>query len=251
MILIFDLDDTLYPECSYVDSGLTAVSEYLTHRFGLEVLSTKNTLSQILSTDGRGQVFNTFLRSVDLYNKKNVRECLSAYRTHRPSISLFSETLSVLNALSQYPHYVVTDGNKVVQYNKVLALGIEPLFKKVFITHRYGKQHAKPSPYCFNLIRQREKVNWSDIVYVGDNPNKDFVNLNGLGATTIRVLTGMFRGVVADKQFDAKYTIEHIRTLPKLIDGITAEHRLSTSQPSSPNSTSTRTLYSSRNITTT
>ena len=31
------------------------------------------------------------------------------------------------------------------------------------------------------------------MVYVGDDPNKDFVNLNPLGMKTVRVLTGRFK----------------------------------------------------------
>jgi putative hydrolase of the HAD superfamily len=50
-------------------------------------------------------------------------------------------------------------------------------------------------------------------VYIGDNPAKDFVNLNKLGMNTIRVSTGVHRQVIAQKGFDALRTI---RTLADL-----------------------------------
>ena len=33
---LFDLDDTLYPERSYVESGFRVVSDFLAKRFGLD-----------------------------------------------------------------------------------------------------------------------------------------------------------------------------------------------------------------------
>ena len=37
MILVFDLDDTLYPEISYVKSGLREVSIFLNKNFNLNL----------------------------------------------------------------------------------------------------------------------------------------------------------------------------------------------------------------------
>lgn len=85
------------------------------------------------------------------------------------------------------PLYIVTDGNKIVQNNKIEALNLRKHIKKDFITHRFGKKHSKPSTYCFEKIRKLENVNPEDIVYIGDNPNKDFVNIKELGFRTIRI----------------------------------------------------------------
>ncbi|MDB2331073.1 HAD hydrolase-like protein, partial [Alteromonas sp.] len=123
--------------------------------------------------------------------------------------------LDLLNALPK-PLYVVTDGNKVVQGNKVAALNITQLFKRVFVTHRFGIKHAKPSTYCFDKIRQAEKCNWQDMVYVGDNPAKDFVNLNKLGVLTVRVLTGEHSKVKAKPGYDAQHTITTLSALTSL-----------------------------------
>ena len=87
------------------------------------------------------------------------------------------------------------------------------MFAKVYITHRYGVRYAKPSIHCFDLIRARERCDWADLVYVGDNPSKDFVNLTPLGVRTVRVLTGEYRHVVARPKYDATHQIENLEQL--------------------------------------
>ena len=54
------------------------------------------------------------------------------------------------------------------------------------------------------------------MVYVGDNPAKDFINLNKLGMPTVRVLTGVHASAAAQPGFDAKYTISKLTELHSL-----------------------------------
>ncbi len=227
MILAFDLDDTLYSEITYVKSGLDAVASHLAEQYGLDSTECFNELLRLLQREGRGRVFDSYLRSVGLFKAGAVQRCLAVYRGHKPQITLFGQTLPVLDSLSEFPHYLVTDGNKDVQKKKVSALGIEDCFRRVFITHRFGLTNAKPSTYCFDKIRRAEQVSWRNMVYVGDNPHKDFVNLNKLGAMTIRVRTGDYGQVLAKPGYDARYTIDHIRDLPWLLNHVPERHETS------------------------
>lgn len=217
MILAFDMDDTLYPEITFVHSGLRAVASHLNAQHGLDRDQSVTQMIHTLETSGRGQIFNALLQAEGLYSQTRVRQCLSVYRSHRPDITLYPETPSVLGALSGYPHYLVTDGNKQVQANKVDALELERRFRRVFITHRFGVAHAKPSTYCFSRILEAESAPWTQLVYVGDNPAKDFVNLNRQGAITVRVLTGGHAADIARPGYDAQHTISGLNELPELI----------------------------------
>ncbi len=58
------------------------------------------------------------------------------------------------------------------------------------------------------------------MVYVGDNPSKDFVNLTPLGVHTIRVLTGAHRMASAKPGWDATHRITRISALPSLLSRI-------------------------------
>lgn len=219
MILIFDLDDTLYDERTFVLSGFLAVARYLEEKYGLNTASSFTLMQSLLDTEGRGKIFDEVLKTFDLFSKTNVKKCISVYRHHRPSLSLFPEAKVVLeNYLNNL--YLVTDGHKIVQYNKVQSLGIEDNFKKIYLTHRYGIIHAKPSIHCFEKIRSIEKCSWSQMVYIGDNPLKDFVNLNPLGVQTIRVKTGQYRNLHVDPLFDAKHTIKDLSYLEQVLCGL-------------------------------
>lgn len=212
MIYIFDLDDTLYDERQYVESGFKAVAHYAYMRWKLPYHESFNQLVQLLDSQGRGHIFNDFLASHNILTQNAVNACIKTYRLHLPALTLPDTHLHLLKQLPT-PRYLVTDGHKIVQQNKVAALGIAPLFKRVFITHRFGIRHAKPSTYCFEKIKKAENCEWRDMVYIGDNPAKDFVNLNKLGMKTIRVRTGVHRDVIAKPGYDANI---HINTLAEL-----------------------------------
>jgi putative hydrolase of the HAD superfamily len=109
--------------------------------------------------------------------------------------------------------YIVTDGNKTVQKNKLIALGLHEMVKFCFITHRYSIRHAKPSPYCFLKICEREKVAAEKVVYIGDNPHKDFVGIKPFGFKTIRIKKGQYEDIVKSDEFEAKYCMNSISEL--------------------------------------
>lgn len=219
MVLIFDLDDTLYDEMTFVRSGLRAVARYGKEAFDLDAEESHVFMLAYLQKNGRGKVFDEWLRSNGRYSAARVAACVRVYRHHQPEISLFPYTARILTLYQgKCPLYLVTDGHKVVQKNKIEALKLEWAFKRSFITHRYGIRHAKPSLYCFELIRHAELCSWSSICYVGDNPAKDFVNLNLVGALTVRVGTGSHASVIAPCGYDARITIPNLLGLPSVLE---------------------------------
>ena len=116
---------------------------------------------------------------------------------------------------------MVTDGNKIVQKKKIGALGLDKYFIKSLPTHEYGIAHAKPSTYVFNKILNWENVKPSQLIYVGDNPKKDFINLKREGFNTIRVLTGCYKDLRLKKEYEADYLIKTLDEIDiKLIETI-------------------------------
>ncbi len=215
MVLIFDLDDTLYDEMSFVISGLRAVARHGEAAFGWNAAASLAFMQATLREQGRGQVFDEWLRAHGRWSRSQVTRCLGVYRQHPPDIVLAPAALPILQRYQgQLPLYLVTDGHKGVQARKVRALGLEPFFKRIFITHRFGIQHAKPSLHCFDIIRRAERCDWPELVYVGDNPAKDFVSLNQQGALTVRVSTGSHASAVAQPGYDARHTIASLGKLP-------------------------------------
>ena len=218
MILIFDLDDTLYDERQFVESGFRAVAAMAQQRWQLDAAAGFQRLCQLLDSRGRGRIFDEWLAPHNLATKTNIRDCVRSYRLHKPALTLPQAHRDMLQSLPG-PLYLVTDGHKVVQQNKLEALGLAPYFKRMFITHRFGIKHAKPSTYCFELIQKAEQCRWQDLVYIGDNPAKDFVNLNKKGAQTVRILTGCHKDVQAKPGYDAKTRLHTLTELMPLLKG--------------------------------
>ena len=71
-----------------------------------------------------------------------------------------------------------------------------------------------------------EKCNATNMIYIGDNPNKDFVNIKKIGIKTIRVLTGNYKNLILSEKFEAEITIKNLTLLTtKLIHKIQNENK--------------------------
>lgn len=213
-VIVFDLDDTLYDEMTYVKSGFQAVARFLSERFLIRYDDSMEIMLTELESNGRGQVFDRVLINYEIYSKNNVKDCLRVYRSHHPQIQLYDDAERCIKTLEQMeiPLYIVTDGNKLVQYRKLKTLGLydHPAIRKCYISRRFGTKHEKPSPYCFMQICTKEQVKPSDVVYVGDNPNKDFVGIKPLGFKTVRVLRGGFVDIQKPQNFEADIAVDSL-----------------------------------------
>jgi putative hydrolase of the HAD superfamily len=216
MVIIFDLDDTLYEELSFVRSGFRAVADYLHPFINLSTKQIVDALNAELKVQ-REEVFDRFLLKQGIKNQKMIKCCVSVYRGHEPSLNLFPEARACLARLHDYPLYIVTDGNQLVQRKKFLALGLDLLVRRCFFTYAHGLHRRKPSPYCFEKICQIEQVSPSSVVYIADNPHKDFVGIKPLGFQTIRVLTGPYRKDQVSESYDAHLTIPNLQALNETI----------------------------------
>ena len=212
-VLVFDLDDTLYPELSYVHSGFRAVAAFLSPLLGVPAETLAAGMVAEEATQGRGQVFDNALRQHGRWSKTLVAACLRAYRQHRPELALYPDAERCLTRFAHWPLYLVTDGHKEVQARKVAALGLAARVRHAYLTNRYGRHRAKPDPHVFDLICRREKVVPSEVTYVGDNPRKDFVGIKPLGFQTVRILRGNYAQLEADAAHEADRRIHSLDEL--------------------------------------
>lgn len=182
-VVLFDLDDTLYPELDFVRSGYKAVADHLHKEFSLPT----NIENQMLAWWRQGQ--NVFSELIRQYAPDNpIETCLTIYRTHKPEIHLSRETIDLLNALSAR-HCVIgliTDGRSTTQRNKIEALHLQHWIssENILISEEFG--HEKPAVENFQYFENR--FPGAEFSYTGDNPKKDFITPNRLGWRTICVL---------------------------------------------------------------
>jgi putative hydrolase of the HAD superfamily len=85
MVIVFDLDDTLYEELSFVRSGFRAVADYLSPMIGLPQKQIVEALNAELQVQ-REKVFDRFLLKHGIKSQKMIKGCVSVYRGHQPSL---------------------------------------------------------------------------------------------------------------------------------------------------------------------
>jgi putative hydrolase of the HAD superfamily len=80
---------------------------------------------------------------------------------------------------------VLTDGPEVCQAAKVAALGVAPYAEAMVLTGAYGPGFSKPHPRGYQDVARATGAD--HLVYIADNPHKDFVAAKQLGWSTVRV----------------------------------------------------------------
>ena len=215
-VVVFDLDDTLYEEMSFVRGGFRAVAAWLEREVpGARAAKCYEWMLEELERRGRGRVFDAVLERLGRRaSRRMVGACVQAYRRHKPDLALYPDAGRALRTLeaADMPVYIVTDGHPGVQAAKLRALGLagRPPVRRCYLTRRYGLRHEKPSPHCFLRISEREGVPPGRIVYVGDNPRKDFVGIRPLGFRTVRVMRGAHAGVEMDAEHEAEARVQDL-----------------------------------------
>ncbi len=219
MIVALDLDDTLYRELDYVESGFRAVAAHAALHFDITSDTANAVLLESLAAGNRGNQFDDLLHAIDRHSIGRRNEMVQVYRQHQPDLKLPAASADALNELRAAGHrlFLVTDGNHHVQGRKVAALGLWDEFEHCYLTYRYGRWASKPSTRVFELMLKRTRAEAKDLVYIGDNPHKDFVGVRSLGASTIRIHTGSFKDDAVSRALDGDFHIDHISEVAPLV----------------------------------
>ncbi|QWB99447.1 HAD-IA family hydrolase [Mycoplasmatota bacterium] len=174
--IIFDLDDTLISEKDYVVSGFIAVSNYVSNKVKKHTSKEIFERLQNLHNTNPNKVFNRMIDDLNFSSEIDVKELIDVYRSHKPVISLFEGALPVINKLKEqkYKLGIITDGYLIAQKKKIESLNINNLFDEIIMTDALGKEYWKPSVIPFELMSKKLNVDYSEMIYIGDNPRKDF-----------------------------------------------------------------------------
>jgi putative hydrolase of the HAD superfamily len=189
--IVFDLDDTLYFERDYVLSVFRAVANAV----GAADRSTGQIFDFLASGFTSGVRNNAFDRLLTQYpplaDRWKASDLVALYREHRPEVALTAQIRALLHTLSgnSVPLALITDGPVVSQSNKIAALGIADIFTPRILTDSWGVEFRKPHRRAFETIADTWHADPTRLVYVGDNPAKDFFAPRALGWQTARIRT--------------------------------------------------------------
>jgi putative hydrolase of the HAD superfamily len=194
--VVFDLDDTLYPERQYVAGGYRAVGEFLRGRLGT-VVAYERWLWQRLNCGPARGAFDELLRRFDVpAGAVEISELVAAYREHAPSLTPHRGLREhILPGLKNRGVRlgVLSDGFLPAQQLKFDALGLAEFFDEVLFTESLGRAFWKPCERGFELLGERLGAEAGMLAYIGDNPSKDFLAPNRLGWRSVQLrLPGQF-----------------------------------------------------------
>ena len=155
--VIFDLDDTLYPEKDYIKSGYKVVAEYLGNiKYADKLWS--------YFEEGKPAI-DELLRELGQEEEKDM--VVDLYRSHKPDISPYPGVVEMIEKLKSknIKLGVITDGRPEGQRNKLEALGLD--IKDVIITDELGgTQFRKPCDIAFRIMACKWKLPFEQIVYI-------------------------------------------------------------------------------------
>ena len=187
--VVLDVDDTLYLERDYVRSGFEAVGAWCRDEWGLHDVGNRawalflegrrrTTLTDALSASGK--------HTTDAELQRVVRRLPLARAEHRrtrrcPAAPAQDEVAPVRLG-------VITDGPSVSQRAKCEALGLYEIADPIVITADLGT--SKPDPSVYRLVEDQWALRGDEVVYVADNPAKDFLAAMQLGWHSVRVRRG-------------------------------------------------------------
>jgi len=191
--VLFDLDDTLYPQASFLDAAWTTVANAAAP-YGIAPAVLHTALTAVASEGSdRGRIIDRALSRVDA-DAVPVGPLLAAFRGCSPArLPLFPGAREALARLrSQVLVGLVTDGEVRGQRAKVRALGLEDAFDAIVYSDDLGRALRKPHPAPFQRMLSLLGVPSGAAVMIGDRPDKDVAGAAAAGLRAIRVRTGEY-----------------------------------------------------------
>ena len=212
--VLFDLYDTLISEKEYVSSGFNVVSKEIANKYNLDCNEVYRRMNAIFEKSSQN-VFNRVLASFNiLYSKDEILSFISIYRNHKPSIQFYDDVIPTINKLkkNRVKVGIITDGYKETQLRKIEALNCRTLFDEIIITDELGKEFWKPHEKSYKIMAENLEVKFNEMVYIGDNVEKDFKGANNLGILTVRIEReeALYKNINVENEKLAKYEIKKL-----------------------------------------
>ena len=189
--IVFDLDDTLYPQISYKRSGFNVVAQWLASRQNLSQSVILSELEDILALYGPSYpyMFDRLAERLKI-GPHVVPEMVRRFIEHEPRIHCYDGVLDMLSRLRRrYCLGILTDGRLTVQRKKIVSLGLTDRVDEILFSDAMGLE--KPAAELFQWFEDAFRLNCENLMYVGDNPQKDFYGANCRGWRTVMVKTGI------------------------------------------------------------
>lgn len=170
-LVIFDLDNTLYNENTYLFEVYKEIANYMYVKYNISKETSYFFLKETFLKEGRSKLLNKFCNKFSISNQE-IKPCLHIMRTIKLSnkLILFPDIEEKLNeSLKSTNVCVITNGNPIQQKNKVAQINWRNInLEKIYYANEIK---PKPSPQLFNeKIKKDYKLESNDkILMIGDS----------------------------------------------------------------------------------
>jgi FMN phosphatase YigB (HAD superfamily) len=183
--VLFDLDDTLFAEKDYFQS----VFESFTQEIGLGAEIVETYLDQFSEVRTNiKDIFSHFLHNQKIYTEENRQHLFDIYRGVTTQLSPHDGVNALISELveSDVKVAVLTNGVPLAQKNKWASLKIG---RKERITFHAARDLGgdKPSAVTYEAWRSAQKVEWEQVIAVGDKYDNDVAHPLHMGACGVLV----------------------------------------------------------------
>ena len=202
-LVIADLDDTLYPQSSWLAGAWRAVAKAASD-LGADEAAVLSHLERIEAEGSdRGQIIDRALAAAGATGM-DIMALVEVFLAHRPTdLTCYPGVVETLvEVAKRVKVIVVTDGVPAIQRHKISQLGLEPFLSGVVVSDEIDRSQRKPSPAAVLAALDLADCAPDRAVMIGDRPGKDTLAAARAGIAAIRVLTGEYSSVPDQPEAD-------------------------------------------------
>ena len=182
--ILLDLDDTLFDETNFIDSGFRHISIFLGNEFNINPKNIFEILKNDYGNGIRNNNFDVLINELNLNIDVNI--IINEFYSHPPNVKLFDDSMIFLNSIqNKYKIGLITNGNPKTQNNKIDALQIRNRFDIILISGDYPTNWKKPNFRIFKEALRNLNSDSSNSIYIGDNPIEDMKGANDAGIRNV------------------------------------------------------------------
>jgi putative hydrolase of the HAD superfamily len=151
--IVFDLDDTLYPEIDYVHSGFNGVARWVETQLNIAASDAIKEFPVTLTrASAKAPSMSGWRTEVSDPSTCHTNWCRCTEVTFR-AISPFDGAPALLRRLPKNHRLgLLTDGDPGVQRRKLTRLRLSTLFDSIVFTGDYGRANCKPNSFGFRMV---------------------------------------------------------------------------------------------------
>lgn len=196
--IVIDLDDTLYPQKSFLRGAAKAVGARA-QELGVDARRFESTFMSVLERGSdSGNTIDIALSELGFPQREIHRlrpQLVTAFLEHRPyDIECYPQVLENLTMLARHvPLACLTDGAPDLQHAKIKALGVAEFFTLIVVTDELGgRTFRKPNTSGLQRIAEVLAVPITSLFIIGDRPDKDIALALDAHVNVIRIQQGEY-----------------------------------------------------------